>query len=765
MTKKMIGLQQFSFVIFLFLPLFITSYCFAQTTGSIRGKVIDDATKEPLPYVNILVKGTTYGTSSDDGGNFEIPNLPEGTYTLVVSLIGHLTLENPNIIVTAGEAITRTIYLRDESVKMSEVVVYGASRKVERLTDAPSAVSIIEPNEIKLNAGSGQLPKLLEAQPGVDIVQSGINDFNVNTRGFNSSLNRRLVVLLDGRDLAIAFLGAQEWNGLSVPVEDLGRLELIRGPSSALYGGNAFNGVINIQSLPPREIQGTKVTLAGGELNTYRADIRYASANGHWGYKFNIGRFQGDTWSVSRKLLHFEYPGFSILNNEEVDLLSGPVSSTYGSARVDYEYNDESRSTIEAGMTQVENEVFVTGIGRVQVPRAMKPWARASYSNNTLFTQIWVAGRDSREPQLSISSGLPLIERSLITNAEAQYRNSLSDHLFFIGGISLKYQSVNTEGTLMNQPKYDNFSGVYGQFEYTFSEQLKTVAAIRWDRSTLHNSQISPKLAVVWSPTRDHSLRTTFNQAFQSPNLSEKFLYILRTATNPNSGTKSYVAYTGFADLKVEKITGYELGYKGILGNALFITVDGYYNFLKDFITDLAPGVHPDYPPPNPYVLPGDTVKDDNGVPVARNVWSYSNAGRVEEGGVEIGVNYYLSDVWVLDVNYAYFDFKVLEKGDQDILLPNAPSYKLNGGITYKNPVGFDIALAIKYVPSFDWAAGIYQGKILDYALVSLAASYKVSSNVQLGLNVTNLLDREHYQIFGGSLIRRRAIGTATVVF
>ncbi len=757
-------LHAYSFI-FLVLLVFSTDSSFAQITGTIRGKAIDENSKEPLPFVNIVVKGTSYGTASDEKGNFEIQNLPEGTYTLNVSLIGHIILEVPNIRVKAGEVITRTIYLRGESVKMSEVIVYGASKKSERITEAPAAVSIIEPNEIKLNAVSGQLPKLLETQPGVDIAQSGINDFNVNTRGFNSSLNRRLVVLLDGRDLSIAFLGAQEWNGLSVPVEDLGRLELIRGPSSALYGANAFNGVINIQSPSPNEIQGIKATVAAGELNTYRGDIRYANVFGQWGYKVNVGRFQGDTWSVSRKLLNFEYPGFSILNNEEVDLLSGPVSSTYGSARVDYEYNDESRSTFEAGMTQVENEVFITGIGRVQVPKALKPWARVSYSTNQFYTQVWAAGRDSREPQISLSSGLPLIERSIITNAEAQYRDTLYDHLFFIGGISLKYQAVNTEGTLMRQPRYDNFSGVYGQFEYTFSEQFKTIAAARWDRSTLHSGQISPKLAAVWSPARYHSFRATFNQAFQSPNLSEKFLYILRTATNPYSGIKSYVAYMGFSDLKIEKITGYELGYKGMFGNDLFVTMDGYSNLLKDFITDLAPGVHPDYPPAGgPYVLPGDTVKDNGGLHVGRSVWSYSNAGKVEEMGFEIGINYYLSDFWLLDANYAYFYFRVLEKGTQDILLPNAPSYKLNGGITYMNKdLDLDIGVKIKYIPAFDWAAGIYEGPIPAYTLVNFAVGYKISSLFQAGLNVSNLLNREHYQIFGGSFIRRRALASLTL--
>ena len=120
----------------------------------------------------------------------------------------------------------------------------GASRAPERIVEAPAAISVVEPRLLENNTITGQIPMALKETPGVDLVQSGVNDFNVNTRGFNSSLNRRMLVLQDGRDLAIAFLGSQEWNTLSVPLEELGRIEVVRGPGSALYGANAFSGVI-----------------------------------------------------------------------------------------------------------------------------------------------------------------------------------------------------------------------------------------------------------------------------------------------------------------------------------------------------------------------------------------------------------------------------------------------------------------------------------------------------------------------------------------
>jgi len=741
-------------------PLFAVSlllifWTIPAVAGILKGRVTDRSSGDPLPQVNISVRGTTLGASSGPDGVYSITGIPDGTYEVQASLIGYEPAVS-EVTVPATGTTELDILLDETSVSINEVVVYGASFRKERLTEAPSAVSVIESAEIQLLGGNGQMPKLLETQPGVDIVQSGLQDFNVNTRGFNSSLNRRLIVLLDGRDLAIAFLGAQEWNGLSVPIEDLGKIELIRGPSSALYGANAFNGVINIMSPPPRENTGTKLTLAGGERETFRTDLRYAAIRDNWSYRANLGRSQGRSWSQTRKNRDFEYPMDPYLNNEETDLLPGLVASSYGSMRIDRSFDGGASATIEGGATQVENEVFVTGIGRVQVPKAVKPWGRINYSNDKFYTQVWVAGRNSIEPQLSLSTGLPLVEKSIISQAEVQYRTGLpGEDLFLVSGASFRVQHINTDGTLMLDPQDDNMSGVYSQLEFTATPSLKFTGAVRWDRSTLHDDRLSPKLAAVWSADMNHTFRATFNQAFQSPNHSELFLHVPRTVTNPNTGIKSYSLYRGNEYLNVEKITGFELGYKGIFWNNLFVTVDGYSNILRDFITDLAPNVHPDYP--EAVVLPGDTVK--------RTIWSYNNAGEVTERGVEIAFNYYLSDAWTIDANYAFFEFTVNEKGEKDVLLPNAPKHKANGGITFRSPSGLSVNLSAKYVPSFDWAAGIYQGKILAYTLVNLSASYRITQNFTAGVNVGNLLDRRHYEIYGGSIIGRRAIASVTVLF
>ena len=157
--------------------------------------------------------------------------------------------------------------LEPKAVALGDLTVTAASKEPERIVEAPAAVSSIEPRVLQATGATGQAPLALAQTPGVDIVQSGVNDFNINARGFNSSLNRRVLTLLDGRDLAIDFLGSQEWNSLTVSTEDMRGMELVRGPGSALYGPNAFAGVLNMTTLSPREALGGRVSASVGGLS------------------------------------------------------------------------------------------------------------------------------------------------------------------------------------------------------------------------------------------------------------------------------------------------------------------------------------------------------------------------------------------------------------------------------------------------------------------------------------------------------------------
>lgn len=767
----------------------------AQSTGTLTGRVLDEKSRTPLQFVNVVIKGTTQGAATDEEGNYEIRGVAPGTYSLIVRLVGHQTRQIDDVTVSAGETVKRDITLIDASVQVGDITVYGASKRTERLTEAPAAVSVLQPADIKLGAASGQLPQLLQSTPGVDLVQSGVQDFNVNTRGFNSSLNRRLLVLQDGRDLAIAFLGNQEWNGLALPVEDFYNIELVRGPGSALYGPNAFNGVLNMTTPAPYQVLGGKATLAGGSLSHLRGDVRYAGLLGdQWSYKANLGRVQSETWSKSRTITdtteagQFEYPGLrtspdgrSLVEARRLD--AAHVASTYGSLRFDYQTAIGSTLTLEGGISRVENEVFLTGIGRVQVTKADKPWGRVNFNNERLNVMVWGQGRMSLDPQYSLTSGLPLEEKSQIFHGEFQYNDYLlGESLRYVVGASHRFYNVDTDGTLMAEEKRENTSGLFGQVEYQPDPLVKFVAATRVDWSTLHETMVSPKAGVVITPEPSHSFRATFNRAFQVPNFSEFFLQVpvgtadlpfFVSGTNPRGTTQ--VLARGNDDLLVETITGYEVGYKGVFfDNTVFITADAYLNQAEDFITDLLQGVNPDYPfnvPPGfpaglvevaRQQVPGLTIVD--GKPAV--VVSYTNAGKVDLRGVELGIAFYPFDALRLTGSWTWNEFDVKEQNAKDQLLPNSPKNKFGWSVRYSPAeYGFEVELSGRHSQGYRWAAGIFVGDIPAYTLWSIGAGYSITSQLRVGLGVTNLTNESVYTIFGGSVNGRQGILTLTTTF
>ena len=850
----------------------------AQGTGTVTGTVTRAGEGSALAGVQVTVRNTGQSTVTGTDGRYTLRRVPEGPQTIVFRWLGYSPTE-AEVNVEAGSSVTVDAGLEPVAVALTELVVEGASRAPERIVEAPAAISVVDPQVLQTTSITGQAPLALQSVPGADVVQSGVNDFNVNARGFNSTLNRRVLVLQDGRDLAIAFLGSQEWNGMTQPLEDVGRLEMVRGPGSALYGANAFSGVVNITTPTAREVLGTKLTLAGGELETFRGDLRHAGVFGddRFGYKINAGYNRSDTYTRSRTLrdgssLQQEYEPATDepvgpvlearpLNGQTADPVTGaplgdrtPLQNAYGSARLDYYLNNGAVLSADGGGAQVENEVFVTGIGRVQVLKAMKPYARLSLAHDRYNIFGFWNSRTSLDPQYSLVSGLPLEERSDIFHVEGQQNwNFSSERGRVVYGASYRNTRVNTSGTLMNlanDDRSDDYYSAYGQLEYKLTPQFRIVGAGRVDDGSLFETQFSPKGALVFSPTESHSFRFSVNRAFQTPNYSEFFLQVPVAApsTGPFSieaGIQNYYQAVqassgsfppgsfdgltfhtalpwefspqtqalalGNADLEVEKVTGWELGYKGSLSNNIYVTADFYINQLTDFVTDLLPGVNPSFPtfqltdgglnvpadlaamdarlasfglPPTHALrapipalqagyaatLAGTTIQ---GAPALATmpdgsraiVLSYTNAGKVTERGVELGVGYQFTPELRGDVSFTGFDFTVKSQQTGDKLLPNTPSKKANLALSYVGEQGLDANVSLRLVDGYEWAAGIFSGYVPSSEFLNVGAGFRVNNNLRVHATATNVLDQQRFQMYGGSVIGRRVLGGLTANF
>jgi outer membrane receptor protein involved in Fe transport len=284
------------------ISLLSTAFAYAQTTVS--GKVTDAANQEPLAGVNIVVKGRVVGTITDGDGNFSLKINEAPPITLVVSFVGYRSFE-----VSIANANTSGLDIKlEEQTILGQEIVVSASRVEESILESPVSIEKMDILQVQ-NTPADNYYKGLANLKGVDVTTSSINFQILNARGFGSTGNTRFVQLTDGMDTQAPALNFPIGN-LNGPSElDVESVEMLPGASSALYGPNAFNGIVLVNSKNPFEYQGLSAMVKSG-INHVGSDadfdgpspiwegaIRYAkSFNNKFAFKANFAYMKAEDW-------------------------------------------------------------------------------------------------------------------------------------------------------------------------------------------------------------------------------------------------------------------------------------------------------------------------------------------------------------------------------------------------------------------------------------------------------------------------------------
>jgi outer membrane receptor protein involved in Fe transport len=260
--------------------LFMGSVMFAQT--SITGSVKEAKTGEPIPGANVKVESKSIGTTTDFDGNFSFKVAQNPPFTLEISLIGYASTK---VEITRSEQ-TISVVLEEAATALDEVVV-SASRTPERVLESPVTIERMDIREIK-NTSSPTFYDGLENLKGVDVNVSSFTFKSVNTRGFATIANSRFMQLVDGMDNSSPMLNFNLGNLLGMSELDVNTVELLPGASSALYGANAFNGILFMTSKSPFEYQGVSVYGKTGITSQKAAgDNQFADVGIRMAYKFS----------------------------------------------------------------------------------------------------------------------------------------------------------------------------------------------------------------------------------------------------------------------------------------------------------------------------------------------------------------------------------------------------------------------------------------------------------------------------------------------
>jgi outer membrane receptor protein involved in Fe transport len=322
---------------------------FAQTT--INGKIIDN-TGLPLPGANIVVVGTSTGTVSDFDGNYTLTVDQQPPFSIRISYTG---FETQTIEITTNN---QTVNITLEEGNSLDEVVISASRTPERIFESPVTVERFGLKEIK-NTASADFYGGLESLKGVDVNTSSLTFKSVNTRGFATTANTRFMQLVDGMDNSTPALNFPIGNLVGMVETDVHSVELLPGASSALYGANAFNGILFMRSKNPFDQQGIRAVIKKGITSQKAAgDNEYTDIGISMAYKFsdkfaakvNFGYLNGTDWAANSDVDSDRFGGTRATN------------LNYNGINV---YGDEVSANINdlAGGTGIVPDVFVSRTG------------------------------------------------------------------------------------------------------------------------------------------------------------------------------------------------------------------------------------------------------------------------------------------------------------------------------------------------------------------------------------------------------------------
>ena len=588
----------------------------AAQTGRIVGTVTG-AGGQPLPDALVSVGGTGFSASTALDGRYAIAGVRAGTYTVMVRRIGYAPKSVAGVTVAANRDARADAALVAAPQQLTTMVI-SASRRVEKITDAPATVTRLDADVLSNASGNG-INGALKQVKGIDYIQVGMTAVAINARGFNSSFNNRMLQMEDGR---IAQLGE---NGLPIgtfspiPRVDLAGVEVLVGPGSALYGPDASNGVVYVESKDPRLFPGTTIEVTGGNRGFADLQARWAGNSGKWGYKVAGNYLRADDF---KNAINYGAVAGGPSRTPEIGL-DWTAKSFRGYGALAY-YQKESRVQLSAGYSNSDG-VGQTNVGRnqlsgyaystVQGKLTTPHWYATAYRNYSSTGDTYAANAYSQNkilfPSLPDDSVKHLSDfpgHSAIYAAEVQHNFTIA-------------RALNTKITWGGQFRYDVVSsfrqwlddrvtgkditltqvGGYGQVETPFNQYVRAVVSARYDKHEDYKGQFSPKAALLVTPVEDNTFRISYNKAYKSPTILQRhfsaadFAAVTPTVSVGVFGNKdgftvrnsAGTILSSFDGLVPETNETWELGYKGVIKNRLFLDVTGYIGNYNHFLSPL----------------------------------------------------------------------------------------------------------------------------------------------------------------------------------
>jgi iron complex outermembrane recepter protein len=734
---------------------------------SITGYVLDSVNHFPIS--GIVVETDSVKTTTNTEGLFEISGLSTGSQLIHFSGKGY-SKNSLSIKLAKGETKNIKIYLVKSDILIDEVLV-SASRSENRLDEIPGRINLISSDRINL-LGTQTIDEQLKFVPGVHVSRSfGIfsHRSSVTMRGLSGNEQARTLVLLDDIPYNKADGGSVNWNLIStMPIQ---RIEVVKGPGSALFGGNAMGGIINVLSQKPIKKFQANVHL---EYGTYNTKIARSTISG----KIKVGQNSGLYWSTN--LFYQKSDGY--ITQSEADQKANPfiIKSNVNEKAIQfvlgYTKPEKFESSVNIGLYDgirgTGEKVFqpegnTTQYRTYNLRMNLKgkiggfKWSSSAFLINENYIRVNEFQRDDYTwyEVFSVRTDFGLLNSINYKFGRHSITSGFDIRNGRVDATDIYYTSTDK---VDNKGKMD-FYGFYIQDDISLLPNLKLLAGLRYDLAKFYDGAF-----IIHQPSAETEFLKEYVFEKNSPIDWGAFSPRISMQFKRDEGFRIYAGYSrGFRpsvlddlcrtgrirgglkvarpDLKPEHIDNFEIGGDYSPIDNLKLAASLYYSMGKDFLY---------------YVSTGDSIDMGFG---KRPVLIRSNISNVEIYGAEFEVNAAFSQKLTLFANYAYssakiIDYKPIAENDpvnlKNKYLTDVPKHAFSAGAIYKGKIvnaGFTCrytgAMYVNDLNIFDEI--VLSNKYPDWFTIDLKISKDFFKYLSFSVNLQNILDAKIYDSRG----------------
>jgi iron complex outermembrane recepter protein len=476
--------------------------------------------------------------------------------------------------------------------QLMELEVTTLTRSPRRTMAVPAAVSVITGDEIR-RSGATSLPELLRMSPGLQVARIDAGKWAVGIRGFADRLARSMRVLIDGRAVYSPLFAGTYWETQHVLLEDVERIEIIRGPGGTLWGSNAVNGIISIVTRPAGETRGPFVSVATGTADRFHGAVRYGGAVGDdsfvrgyvtgfdRGSEFHTGELEYDEWRMVQA-------GF----------------------RLDSDVGESHHLTVQGDAYTTRLGEFVRGTSLTPPFLDERADVIPLRGGNVLARLSSSLGDRS---QLELQSFFDRTEREEYPVSEE--RNTFDvdvsvNHLVgtrqeIAWGLGYRYSSaeIATAPTASLPSGSEGLVSAFLQNEISLADaRFRLTLGAKVEHNRYSGLEVQPSGRAVWLPNDESSVWAAVTRAVRRPSRVERW-YATTSVLDPT--VPAFVRLSPNPDFETEKLMAYEAGYRVQPGQRLHFTVSAFYNRWSDLLsTELFDTFQETTPPPSKTIFP-----------------------------------------------------------------------------------------------------------------------------------------------------------------